>query len=613
MIYLSRSLKQLTFHIAILLVALPIAASAQSTHYDAELRRLKQSASTTLSDNVKEFNGYPNRPESDSPFDNSKKDQLLQDNVPLFISSSENFTEVYNYRWWMISKHFRKWTDPDDNKDYWVFTEFFGWPGHGSMSGAISCPAGHQFYDLRWFKDKTYLQSYIDFWMQGYGSKHDQRDGTNFHTYIKRPESHHFSSWMIDGTEAFLKIHPDNAWRNQLLPHLENHQQVWDDKFTIHKEGAVTDGLYKVLDLYDGMEFTISATMPLIESGGPYEIYTTEDWKKYYLGWNTISDVSRMDWVNKYPQAFAHGYPQVFLARPSINSYYYGNLMSLGNLYALKAKDSGDKADENKSKTYYERAKEQQKKTLNTLWNEEDEFFYSFTAADNKYGVTDKASKVRESVGYSPWYFNMVPQGKNEYSAAWEMLGSDKGFNNTKGMSTAEIQHPLYNEQTYAWNGRGWPFQNSVVNKAYANYLRNYKKEATEEDKELLYSLMDKLVVMHGEEKNIGEFYIPSTGETFGGVKDYFHSTFPDMLISDLLGFKCSHKNEFSLEPLLPQDEWEYFYLWNINYHDHLIDIVWKKDWDKKESGDQSKLCIWVDGKLVSKTNKLGDKLVVEL
>ncbi|RAV28570.1 MGH1-like glycoside hydrolase domain-containing protein [Sinomicrobium soli] len=592
------------------LLCIPV-TSAQS--YDEELRRIKEETRKGFSENLREFNSYPDRPESDGPFNRDNVEDFLRDNIPHFISSDKDFTKVYNYRWWMMSKHFRLWKDPEDHKDYWVITEFFGWPAHGSISGAIPCPAGHQFYDLRWFRDPKYLRSYIDFYMKGYASRHDQREGPNFHTHIRRPESHHFSSWMIDGTEAFLKIHPDNPWRNGLLPYLEKHQKVWDDTFTVRKAGARTDGLYKVLDLYDGMEFTISATLPLIESDGPYAIYTEETWKQYYLGWGTIDNLRNSGHVKKFPEAFANAYPLVYLVRPSVNSYYYGNLHSLGDLYALKAQESGSETDLSKSEHYLQRARLQRDKTLSVLWNGADEFFYSFTAADNAYGVKDKMSRVRESAGYTPWYFNMIPKGDTTYDKAWDMFSSEKGFYGKKGMTTAEQQHPLFNEKAYAWNGRGWPFQNSVVYKAYANYLRNYKGEITASDKELLYDHVKKLVSLHGEESNIGEWYIPGSGSEFGGVKDYFHSTFPDILIADLLGFTPSHDNSFSLRPLLPGNAWDYFYLGNIRYHDHDIDIIWKKDWDTDRKGDQGAMRVWVDGKLTAEAASLSDTITVTL
>lgn len=589
------------------------ACSQNIPDYDGELIQIKEKAQKVFLEDLQEFNSYQERPESDGPFNQTNVESFLEDNVPYFLSSNEDFTEVFNYRWWMMSKHFRQWRDTVDSKDYWVITEFFGWPGHGSISGAIPCPSGHQFYDLRWFRDPQYLQSYIDFYMKGYASMHNQRETRAFHSYISRPESHHYSSWMVDGTEAFLKIHPDDQWRNELLPYLETHQGVWDDKFTVQKEGAKTDGLYKVLDLYDGMEFTISATLPLIDSDGPYAIYTAENWRKYYLGWKAIDNFRGSDHVKTYPTAFANAYPLVYLVRPSINSYYYANLRSLGNLYALKATQSDQETDQFKSQIYLEKAKAQQQNALSTLWSEEDQFFYSYTAADNSHGMKDKESRVRESVGYTPWYFNMIPAGETKYEKAWDMLSSDKGFYNENGMTTAERQHPLYDEQAYAWNGRGWPFQNSIVNKAYANYLKNYKTDVTPSDRELLYDLVEKLMNLHGKQRNIGEWYIPSDGEEFGGVKDYFHSTFPDMIIEDLLGFTTSHEAQFTLQPLLPEDKWEYFYLGNIRYHNHDIDIIWKRDWDLEKAGNQSSLKVWVDEQMVATSDVLNDRLTVTL
>jgi hypothetical protein len=105
----------------------------------------------------------------------------------------------------------------------------------------------------------------------------------------------------------------------------------------------------------------------------------------------------------------------------------------------------------------------------------------------------------------------------------------------------------------------------------------------------------------------------PEQGKGFGAVQDYFHSTFPDMLIEDLLGFGASHSHEFTLEPLLPEDKWDYFYLGDLRYHDKEIDIIWKKDWDTDMAGNQSKLRVWVDGKLVAESESLNDKLTVAL
>ncbi|WP_208094587.1 MGH1-like glycoside hydrolase domain-containing protein [Mucilaginibacter agri] len=598
------------------ITSMPIPCLAQKDLvYNQELNRLKASAANQFSAQIDEFNAYPNRPASDGPFNANNNKAFLLTNAPLFSSSDSMITKVYNYRWWMISKHLKEYFDPTDNRNYWVVTEFFGVKPWASLSGAITCPAGQQFYDVRWLRDDKYLKSYAEYFMSGSASRLNQRENGNFLTYLSRPESHHFSSWMVNGIEAFLKIHPNNNWLHTMLPYMEKHQQVWDSLFTVKNPGSKTDGMYKILDLYDGMEFSLSAVLGLIHSDGAYSLYTKDDWRNYYLGWETTGNAEKSEQAKMYPKAFRKGYPDFYLVRPSINSYAYGNLQSLANLYQLDETDDKSHHKPGKAAYYSARASNLQNKVLKLLWNKDDQFFNTYSAGDNEFGARDYEARVRESVGFTPWYFNMIPAGEyKNYSKGWEMFSSRKGFFNTAGMTTAEQQHPYYNEQAYAWNGRGWPFENSVVYKGYANYLRNYKKGGTSNEKELLYGYIEKLARMHGnKELNIGEWYIPSNGKTFGGESDYFHSTFPDIIIEDLLGFKATHENKFSVMPLLPDDKWDYFYLGNIRYHNHDIDIIWKKDWNTQQPGNQSKLCVWVDQKLVASGPSLSEELIVNL
>ncbi len=584
----------------------------QSTY--AELTNTRASAVKTLNKQVDEFNHYDERPASDGHLDKQNNKAFLQENIPLFLCSDSSITKVYNYRWWMISKHLKAYADPYDKQTYWVFTEFFGDKPWATLSGAIPCPAGHQFYDVRWLRNPEFLKSYTDYYMRGSASRLNQRENANFLTYTSRPESHHFSSWMIDGIEAFLKVHPDNDWLHDILPHLSAHQQVWDSLFTVNEPAAKTAGMYKFLDLYDGMEFSLSTVLGLIASDGAYSLYTDDNWRNYYLGWETTGNAAQSHQAKQYPKAYRSGYPDFYMVRPTLNAYAYANLLALSNLNTLTYRNFADLKAKNQATKYKTRAEELQTTVLNLLWNEQDQFFYSYTAGDNKFGIRDFESRVRESVGYTPWYFNMIPFSDNKkYEGAWQMFASEKGFYNTGGMTTAEQQHPYYNEQAYAWNGRGWPFQNSVVYKAYANYLRNYKSQVAEKDRQLLYDYVQKLVATHGEKPNIGEWYIPSEKGTFGGEKDYFHSTFPDIIIADLLGFEALHENQFMVQPLLPENAWSYFYLGNIMYHGRTIDIIWKKDWNPQKEGNQSALRIWVDGRLTKTSDRLNDKVVVEI
>ncbi len=589
--------------------------SNQELIYLHELNRLKEAAKNNLVDNIEEFNSYKERPKSDGPFNESNNQEFLVNNIPYFESSNDTLSRVYNYRWWMISKHLRDYYDPHDLKNYWVITEFFGYPAWGSLSGAITCPTAHQFYDVRWLRDPKYLQSYAEYFMLGSASKLNQRENGNFLTHLSRPESVHFSSWMVDGIESFLKIHPDKTWTQKMLPAMETHQHLLDSLFTVKNVKAKTDGMYKVLDLYDGMEFSLSAVLGLIESNGPYDIYTDSTWRDLYLGWETTDEAAKTKAAKNFPLAFTKGYPDFYLVRPSVGSYSFGNTNALYNLYRLEEQQNPTSENKRKEAHYKARAQEIQQKFLRTLWNSEDGFFNTFTAGDNAYGVRDYEARVGESVGYTPWYFNMIPAEDNKkYEVAWAMFTSEKGFNNHKGMTTAERQHPYYNEQAYAWNGRGWPFQNSVVYKAYSNYLRNYKNQITAQDKETLYEQIMKLTRLHDyAHPNIGEWYIPSEGGQFGGQQDYFHSTYPDMIIADLIGFKGMHSNGFQIQPLIPAGKMDYFYLGNLTYHGKTIDIVWKEDWDENKFGKQPMLCIWVDHVLKATSKELDVKIDVNL
>ncbi len=666
-------------------------AEKSFTDPDQELKRIKAKASKTLALDVDEFNGYShlngNRPEFDGWLKKDNNGEFLEKNVPKFLCPNEDFTEVFNYRWWMISKHLKEWEE--DGKKFYVFTEFPGFPGWAANSGAIPAPAGHQFYDLRWMRDPKYLKSYAEYWLAGPPSHKMQHQNNCWLGTLPRPQSHHYTSWMVDASEAMLKIHPDAEWRDRLLPAMEKHQEVWDKIFQVKAPGKTTDGLYKCLDMYDANEFTISTTLSLIASEGAFSKYTVEinqeepykgqeRWRRYFTdgkGWHLAFDEGMKSDPLVYPQPFdlenyntvpqpfggnhdwyidkngerktknSNSYPNCFTVRPSLNCYMFGNYQSLGNLYAQKG-------DASKAKEYTERAEKLQEQIVSALWHKparndkhvyyekrgaiDDPFFYSRLSGDtlSPGDVGDPLGIIRETVGYTPWYFNMLPEEDAQYDIVWKQLADEMGFKQPFGMSTAEYRHDFFNEMSYGWNGRGWPFQNSVVYKAYANYLRNYKgirAEITQADRELLYHHMTQYVELHGRRRTIGEWYLPRTGgyrmpgggevvqslpamgKGFGDVQDYFHSTFPDMLIEDLIGFQSDHSKQFTIHPLLPEAAWDYFYLGDLRYHDHDIEILWKKDWDKSKPGNQSKLIVWIDGKRAAESSKLTRALQVPL
>ena len=143
--------KPVTFQASfwLLIMILGGCSSNKDVLYNNELNVVKQRAAQQLRADITTFNHYTDRPEPDGPYNAKNNQHFLEENIPLFLSSDSNFTRVYNYRWWMISKHLKQFEDPEDGKNYWVVTEFFGNRPWASRSGAITCPAGHQFYDVR--------------------------------------------------------------------------------------------------------------------------------------------------------------------------------------------------------------------------------------------------------------------------------------------------------------------------------------------------------------------------------------------------------------------------------------------------------------------------------
>ena len=90
----------------------------------------------------------------------------------------------------MISKRLKQWSEK--GKDYYVFTEFPGFPGWASTSGAIPAPAGHQFYDLRWMRNLNIYNHMPEYWFSGPPSYEMQVQNNTWLSTLPRPQSHHY-------------------------------------------------------------------------------------------------------------------------------------------------------------------------------------------------------------------------------------------------------------------------------------------------------------------------------------------------------------------------------------------------------------------------------------
>ncbi len=349
-----------------------------------------------------------------------------------------------------------------------------------------------------------------------------------------------FSSWTANALYNKYMVDGDKNYLLDMYPDLQQEFTDWDDHL-------LPSGLYWQGDVQDGMEESIS--------GGR---------KKQY-------------------------------ARPTINSYMYGNAMALSEMARMK----GDNASAEK---YTAKANQIKNLVQTQLWNPDSTFFETL----RKPG---EFAQVREAIGYIPWYFNL-PDKNKKYDNAWKQVTDEGGFLAPYGLTTAERRHPEFRTHGCCkceWDGAIWPFASAQTMTALANYMNNYPDPIMQDS--TYFRLMELYVESqyHRGRPYIGEYQDEVTGYWLKGDQErsryYNHSTFNDLMISGLIGLRPRPDNTIEVNPLIPQDKWDWFCLDNVSYHGKNITIVWDKTGDKYNCGKG--FYILVDGKLVVKSDKL--------
>ena len=489
---------------------------------------------------------------------NDESFEFLNKNIPMIDLPNKEIEETYYFRWWTYRKHIKN-TD-----DGFVITEFLPKVFWSGKHNTINCPAAHHIYEGRWLKDPKYVSEYINFWLENSG------DGIR-----------QYSFWVADATLAFNDIHRnDSILSNQLEPLIKNYNQ-WGK---IRRDEGKS--LYFQWDLADGMEVTASGR--ILNNG-----------------------------VSKF---------QVEAIRPTINSYMYGDAKAISKI-------SNITNDFDKAMEFENKANTIKQKLQSRLWNKELNFF---TVLPKDYDKTTKPLNVRELIGYVPWYFNL-PDDKPEYALAWNKIKDSTGFSAPIGLTVTEQSHPFfevsYEDWECQWNGPSWPYATTQTLKSMANFLNNYSNNKTI-SKQDYYDLLLQYSKQHQFKKDTGEIVNwidenlnPFTGDWIsrtrlknwegkgwskdkGGVergKDYNHSGFCDLVLSDLLGIKPNINNSIEIKPLIPQD-WEWFAAENIPFQGKEISLIWDKTGEKYGLGKG--LMLFVDQMLVEQKDKI-QKIVI--
>ena len=348
-----------------------------------------------------------------------------------------------------------------------------------------------------------------------------------------------YSSWTIDAIYNRFMVNHNTAYLKNLLPDLETDYAAWE---TAKRR---PDGLFWQYDVRDAMEETIS--------GGRREKN----------------------------------------ARPSINSYMYGNARALSSIEQMAG-------NANAATRYGARADTIRKLLQDRLWNSRDNFFETLKE-------TGKSAEVREEIGFIPWYFNLPDKG---YEIAWKALSDSSLFSAPFGITTAQRNHPAFRTHGCCeceWDGPVWPFATSQTLTALANVLNNYRQSfVTGQEYFRQLELYTESQYYRGR-PYIGEYLDEKTGYWLKGDQErsryYNHSTFNDLVITGLIGLRPRADDIIEINPLIPENKWGWFCLDNISYHGKILTIIWDKDGTRYKRGKG--LALWVNGKKAASSSKI--------
>ena len=363
-----------------------------------------------------------------------------------------------------------------------------------------------------------------------------------------RSQLHKYSQWLADALWRLYLVTGDKTFTTNLLENLVADYRQWEN------EKQLTNGMFWQFDVRDAMEESIS-------------------------GSRTEKNI-----------------------RPTINSYMFGNAQAIANIARLAGKKELVTEFETK-------AAQLKKLTEQTLWNDSAKFFEVVHA-------NGEFSNAREQIGFIPWMFDL-PDDNKKYNAAWAQLADTTGFSAPYGITTAERRSPFFRTHGYGhceWDGAVWPFATSQTLDALANFLRDYKQSVV--TKANYFDTFRTYV--HSQYADgkpyIGEYQDETTGQWINGKggrsRYYNHSTFADLVISGVVGLVPRADNTVEISPLLPDGVWNYFCLDGVNYHGHVLIIIWDKDGTRYSRGKG--LIVLADGKEIARTDKL-EKLTGKL
>ena len=463
--------------------------------------------------------------------------EWYRERIPFLETPDSAIDATYYYRWEVITKHLT-YGSPETG---YTFTEFIDRPFWSGAYGAISCPLGHQLYELRWLKDHRILEDFARYWFETPGAQ---------------PRS--YSNWYGDAVWAAFLVNADTGFLRTLLPHMEAQHAGW-----VAERFDSAHGMFAWDGLHDGMEVNINSRL-------------TDD-----------------------EQTGAVGY------RPTLNSYLYADEMAIAQAAALHGDTTKGRAYAGRAAALKQRVQEelwdpQRQFFLHQFARDEQG---GIRAKTRTYESGPHAGEPhgRELIGYVPWQFNLPDPG---YEAAWQYLMDPDYFFAAFGPTTVERRDPqfLISPECCVWSGNSWPYATTQTLVALANLLNNYEQAHVSRDDYARLLQVYARTHQRAGRPYIAEAAHPDNGSwdghnTFYHSEHYFHSGYADLVITGLAGLRPRADDTLEVNPLIP-DDWPYFALEGVEYHGHRISIVWDRDGSRYGRG--AGLTVYADGRAVA-------------
>jgi hypothetical protein len=488
--------------------------------------------------------------ENETFWDNRDWD-WYQANVPFFECPDPDLVTTYYYRWELVTKHLT-YGSPESGYSY---TEFIDRPFWSGAYGAISCPAGHQLYEVRWLRDRRYSQDYARYWLRTPGA-----------------EPRRYSTWLADSVWGLYQVQGDAKLVRDLYPDLVRNQEAWDQRHFVAEKG-----LYWQTGHDDGMEFNINSRQT----------------RNIFAG--------------------APGY------RPTINAYMWAELQALARMAELVGETSSAMEFRQRADALKEQVQtllwDPQREFFFPMFRD-DEMCHeerfpgqriragTLTYEDGPFAGSPHG---RELIGYVPWQFQLPDAG---YEAAWRFLMDPEFFLAPFGPTTVERNDPqfLVTDRCCWWSGQSWPYATTQTLKALAHLLQGYEQDQISRADYL--TLLGIYARTHRKDGRpyLAEAAHPDTGswegyDAYNHSEHYFHSGFNDLVITGLVGVKPRADDTFDLDPLAPPD-WPWFALDSLPYHGHRVGIFWDRDGTRYGLGRG--LHVIVNGKPLASRETLG-------